>query len=422
MAMFEIYNIVYSTQPPVYYPGQPVTGYVNLKLKEDMQIRNIRIEMDGKAFVHWIVRRKSGKTHRTYVYQNGRDYFSQQQLLWGKPFGPVVPGEETPTMPAGHFSLPFQLVLPYDIPFSFEGSLPGIILSQLPLDAYVRYQCKVVIATTTALTYEVAVPFTVVNLFDLNNVPHALTPAQAQNQITARYGFFKSAPITIKLNIPVKTGFVPGEKIPIEGEISNESELKIKSWRVDLLQTVLFHGVFAGYNGPHQMTRDTKTVVATYRHDEEIPEKQDTPIACELQVPAVPSSELLHCDFIVIQYVVDLHVNAAQSSFLPFSSVNDMTVGIPVIIGNIPVRSEWNQIAPASLQPPPIEGGGDQGASAPAAPSAPVAAAPYDDMPPPSYHEAFGASSAISNAENNESVKTEPYKPLYPTYTWNAEK
>ena len=51
MAMFEIYNIVYSTQPPVYYPGQPVTGYVNLKLKEDMQIRNIRIEMDGKAFV-----------------------------------------------------------------------------------------------------------------------------------------------------------------------------------------------------------------------------------------------------------------------------------------------------------------------------------------------------------------------------------
>ena len=34
----------------------------------------------------------------------------------------------------------------------------------------------------------------------------------------------------------------------------------------------------------------------------------------QLQVPAVPSSELLHCDFIVIQYVVDLHVNAAVSN------------------------------------------------------------------------------------------------------------
>ena len=47
----EVYNVTFSTQPPVYYPGQPVTGYVNLKLKNDMKVRNIRIEMAGKAFV-----------------------------------------------------------------------------------------------------------------------------------------------------------------------------------------------------------------------------------------------------------------------------------------------------------------------------------------------------------------------------------
>ena len=51
METFEVFNIAFSTQPPVYYPGQPVTGYFNLNLKKDMKVRNIRIEMAGKAFV-----------------------------------------------------------------------------------------------------------------------------------------------------------------------------------------------------------------------------------------------------------------------------------------------------------------------------------------------------------------------------------
>ena len=51
MGTFEIFNITFSTQPPVYYVGQAVAGCVNLNLKNDMEVRNIQIQMTGTALV-----------------------------------------------------------------------------------------------------------------------------------------------------------------------------------------------------------------------------------------------------------------------------------------------------------------------------------------------------------------------------------
>ena len=58
----------------------------------------------------------------------------------------------------------------------------------------------------------------------------------------------------------------------------------------------------------------------------------------------------------------------------------------------------------------------------PAQPSAPVIFAPYPDMPPPTYNEAFGAGAKLQDDEDNDHVRANEYKPLYPTYQWNFEK
>ena len=51
MGKLETFTVVFSTQPPVYFPGQTVQGVVNVTLNEDMKMKNIRLLYQGKAYV-----------------------------------------------------------------------------------------------------------------------------------------------------------------------------------------------------------------------------------------------------------------------------------------------------------------------------------------------------------------------------------
>ena len=67
--------------------------------------------------------------------------------------------------------------------------------------------------------------------------------------------------------------------------------------------------------------------------------------------------------------------------------------------------------------------GAPLGPTAPGAgmqPTAPTIVAPYPDMPPPSYNEMYGTGVALKDDDDdNDHIRSELYKPLYPTYTWN---
>ena len=51
MGKLSNFSIVYSTQPPVYFPGQTVSGVVNVTLTEDMRMRQLRLMFKGEAKV-----------------------------------------------------------------------------------------------------------------------------------------------------------------------------------------------------------------------------------------------------------------------------------------------------------------------------------------------------------------------------------
>ena len=80
---------------------------------------------------HWTEKRGTGDNKRTIHYRNERIYFSQKIVLWGNP---LDSNADSPTMPPGDYTLPFQFILPYNIPFSFEGGW-----------GHVRYTCKATI-------------------------------------------------------------------------------------------------------------------------------------------------------------------------------------------------------------------------------------------------------------------------------------
>ena len=153
----------------------------------------------------------------------------------------------------------------------------------------------------------------------------------------------------------------------------------------------------------------------------------------------------------------------------------NLEVSVPITIGNIPLRTDWSAVvapipAPGAMMPlmeplqvpsvlpPPMPGNisqfppgsiptssmemvpqadmngvvqstdlGSDYASATIppseptlAPSAPVVLAPYPDMPPPSYNEAFYIDANLKDDDDNSHIRTDAYKPLYPTYKWNA--
>jgi len=377
MGTFEIFNITFSTQPPVYYVGQAVAGCVNLNLKNDMEVRNIQIQMTGKALVYWKVARSEthgtgdNQTSRTVIdiYQNKKDYVEQKQHLWGLPLESGQSGWGTQTLPAGNYSMPFQLVLPHDIPFSLEGTIDGFDGSPI-IEAYIRYNCKVIIATSSA-NFEISQAFTVANICDLNAKTNILEPMSARI-VKKRSGLLRSGPLKIELTLPGKTGFVPGEKIPIQAEISNSTNVNISSWKVDLMMTLVYK---AYHNGLH--TREYQFVMATQNMIEEVQAGQEKRVSCKLQVPTLPPSDLHYCDFIQISYSLKFHAYGAVMPLLrPFSAIKDVTVGVPITIGNVPVRSGWDRMAAT------------EDASNSVA-SAPVLDSPSQKMPP-TYSDAIG--------------------------------
>ena len=54
MGKLETLKIVYSTQPPLFFPGQVISGFVNVVLNEPMEMRNIKLKVEGKAYVMYI--------------------------------------------------------------------------------------------------------------------------------------------------------------------------------------------------------------------------------------------------------------------------------------------------------------------------------------------------------------------------------
>ena len=51
MSKFDLFELVYSTQPAAYFPGQPVSGTVNVKLNDDITVNRLRLQFEGKATV-----------------------------------------------------------------------------------------------------------------------------------------------------------------------------------------------------------------------------------------------------------------------------------------------------------------------------------------------------------------------------------
>ncbi|KAK6179157.1 hypothetical protein SNE40_011577 [Patella caerulea] len=381
LASFEIFL---QNHDPIFYAGQTVQGHVSIQLNEPMKIRGICLKFYGQAKVHFTERvsRGSGNNrhHETIHYRAEEEYFNQKVLLFGQ-------GKDSVMAPAGQSVYPFQFTLPPGLPSSFESRY-----------GYVRYWLKATIDRPWKFDHTTKTAFTVICLLDLNREPTATTALQGHDEKTLCCLCCKSGPISAVFRID-RGGFVPGEAIPINVEITNHSSRTINGSKVVFRMETLF-------KAQGKMKVENRQL-AKIKHDGFKKGESDIWSGEAIIIPPVPPSFLAGCHIIDIHYYLELIVNPSGLSF-------EMTIPLEIIIGTIPLNHIVLQFPPMPpSQPaiyPPVSD--DPDGAKPNTPSS----------PPPSYADCVFGKVNIKEEEDNEYTGGNlDFAPKYTYYNWGHQ-
>ncbi|CAH1241930.1 arrestin domain-containing protein 17-like [Branchiostoma lanceolatum] len=392
MPALNSFYITFEKNMDVYQAGQIVRGQVHLELNEDMKMRGVKLLMKGSARCRWVV--STGKT--TVVYTGREVYFENTMTLWGP--GQAETGD-TPVLPAGQHTYPFQYQLPSaGLPTSFESCY-----------GYVRYFAEAIIDRPWKFDKKTKRAFTVLDMYDLNEDPNALTPSTTQDSKRLGFGPFASDPIEVQIQTD-RGAYCPGETVRFSGTLKNGSKTEIKETTVQL--------------------RSKATCVATSPHKDRRRQRKTLSeikaLGCKakdavdlsgiaLPIPAIPPSSQRYCNIIDVEYKIKFVVNIPGLH-------TDLEVEMPITIGSIPLRSYYPQAPSFPLhpveQPPPSHESlyPDLGFSQWTYPTATDPSAP----PPPYF--AVSADGPVGLAEEKDDKYTmgpTEYAPKYAYYDWS---
>lgn len=131
----QILTIAYDNRnSQVFFPGQPVSGTINLVLSEPLKMKRLLLSISGKAHIHWVQQKNTshrdvdGHSHTsTYTknYDDTERYLKQEVVLYGN-------ADSTSELAAGPYQFTFSFFLPLNCLSSFESK-----------HCFIRYYCKV---------------------------------------------------------------------------------------------------------------------------------------------------------------------------------------------------------------------------------------------------------------------------------------
>lgn len=383
MGKMGLFTIHFANSSKIFYPGQDVQGEVQLQVKDEVKIREIRLKFEGAANVRWTENRGTGKHRRTVTYSSSELYFNQVVHCQSPPNG-----EDRMMLQPGSYRYPFQFQLPPDTPSSFEGHC-----------GRVRYYVKATMDIPWAFDDELTSYFTVLQLLDLNTLPQATNPGDAEGSKTLCCLCCKSGPITGKHRID-RLGYVPGEAIPIMAECINHSSRDVKMTSMQLVQVT-------SYITP----RKTKPIsIAVQEVKRQLVPRGDSDYwsGQSLVIPPLPASDLLGCNIIDIQYHWQYVCEPSGPAF-------SLRVPINIIIGGIPLVSSVQQYGAINPMNYGING---------TMPPPPSVAFP-DNVPTPGFasFSTQGQTSENQGGGNTDQpgddTETDTFAPRYPYYNWN---
>ncbi len=306
-------------------------------------------------------------------------------ILFGKQNAP--PGQDL-FLEAGPCTFPFSIILPPNLPTSFEH-MYGII----------RYSIKGNIDIPWALDKHTERSFTVISHYDLNANPALRQPYGASETKILCCGPCKSDPIIATFQV-MKQGFVPGETLVFSATIDNKSNKEIKELKVTLRQNIRFHAT--------SKTKSTYRDVSVLRYPNKISQRSiEHWNNVTVQIPPIVSSSNGTCRIINVSYSIILNFDASGVAI-------SKDVPIPITIGTIPLYDS----NPNTNQILMNQNNNNNFNISPANNN-------YNGVPPPpTYQECMfdrDASSSLKPDENElkgEIIQSDAniFKPIYPYY------
>jgi len=351
----------------VFFPGQIITGKVHIwNNSGEKTFKGLHLECKGMATVSFPVQRGKRKVRR----QSSIEYFNFKSC--------ITEGQESFKIDNGQHEYPFWFSLPDSIPSSYES-----------IEGNVRYTIGAILDRPWKTNTKYKTAFTVNTVVDLNLDPEA--QVMCKRSKSKNLGFcFVSGPLRADVWIERK-GYVPGENILFCAHVDNQSGEKMKFSRVQLIETAVY------------MAQGSSKVSERVLHitNHESFREADVWDNFAIPVPPVAPSGLPNCSIIDVSYKIKFRV--CHLGCTP----TYLTIDLPIIIGNVPLRNnfpsfECNSQPSAPIMPFPNDNG----------------AVSYEDLPPPNYEQAcntvtFQGEQDPDNFNNGALIE---FNPRYATY------
>ncbi|CAL4087777.1 unnamed protein product [Meganyctiphanes norvegica] len=319
-------NVLWDNSSMLYFPGQPITGRVQVNSVEIIYAKAIKLEFKGFCKVHWTEEKTeevgTGENRRqktrTEHYNNYEEYYKERCCIWQD-------NTNYNQLPAGTHTFKFDFDIPDNSPSSFRSE-----------HGKVQHELEVKIEVPNGEDIKKIVPYSVNDVYDLNRDQNSLLPIEKNKHKTVCCLCCRSGPISLVLRVP-RIGYVPGEEIIINAECTNMSRRLVKKSKIEIKQKVIHHA-------DDGSTKDISRVIAEKKRPKIDAGDSDIWSGERLLVPAVPPSHLQHCKHIVISYFLTFSLDIADT-------LCDLSTTSPIIIGTIPLQQNFSNFSPTPALP-----------------------------------------------------------------------
>jgi len=305
MGRIKLFLITLAGNNSVYYSGSNIEGNVVLELSEPKKMEGISVTLTGQAIVKWSEQRTTGSgdiqhTECVNHYDSETILNSVSIQLWGD-------GTSSQELAAGRYEFPFKFQLPSNtvLPTSFESHI-----------GFIRYQLSSTISRSWKFNHTTKRTITISEVVD-TNTPELGAELSSSKEKTLCCLYCTSGPISLSVTTD-RGGYCPGESIAIRAEVENHSNRGVSAVRANLQRKVIFYAKEVPY---FQNIVIRKIEGAGIKAGSTSTLRKLLPIP-----PTVPC--IASCRIIKVSYVLQLTLA------IPFTT--DLTVAIPITIGNVP--------------------------------------------------------------------------------------
>ena len=277
-----------------YFAGSLMKGKIVVEVSQPQYYSDITVALVGRAQTFWDETTYYGRSRLIMHYRNKVKYVNAQKVMWTSARSP------TGDLRVGSHSFNFEYQFPRNIPASFEGP-----------HGQVRYD---VIVTSSKNGYR-NIPSATARLHikDSSNllVMHR-EPAVFEMDDTVTFFCHNLGSIAATCTIP-RTGFSPGERIPLNVHVVN-----LTSRNIRVKAALIRRDLYIGPKNIKQITSEKK--IASVSVPTRIRKRQITVVdISNLKIPLNAVTTIRNCQCIgveysvVVKFVIPLNFNRTMS-------------------------------------------------------------------------------------------------------------